>query len=193
MYELVETRVRRVVVEHLGVSPEELALDVSLTDTLAADSLDLVELALGLESEFDISIPEAVIDGIRTYGDLVENVYVLLRKRPRAAAQGRQWGAPPALVWARVVSAPSHPAGDLQRSGWLTPYTAEEIVEDALRAGRGARLELSVPQNMNDRGLAQLEERFAWLGDRGVAVSVRRDQHLGPLGVRPLSGAAASA
>ena len=43
MFELVEPRVRRVVAEHLGVNPEELTRDVSLTDDLAADSLDLLE------------------------------------------------------------------------------------------------------------------------------------------------------
>jgi acyl carrier protein len=188
MFELVEPRIRRIVSEHLGVSLEELAPDVSLTDTLAADSLDLVELALALEGEFDIAIPESRLDGVRTYGDLVDCVHALARRRPAAAARR---STPPGLVWARVVPSNAPAGATLQRTGWLTPYTAEEIVEDALRAGRGSRLELSVPSSTNDVGMAALQDHFAWLGNRGVEVSVRRDQHLGPLGTRSHSGAAA--
>jgi acyl carrier protein len=189
MFELVESRVRRVVSDHLGVRPEELASDVLLVDTLAADSLDLVELGLALETEFDIAIPDPVLDGVRSYGDLVDAVYTLVRKRPQVAANARA-AAPPAQVWARVVRAQAG-TSDLQRTGWLTPYTAEEIVEDALRAGRGARLELSVSTTVNDAGLSQLQARFAWLADRGVQVDIRRDHHLGPLGLRSRPDAAA--
>jgi acyl carrier protein len=192
MFELVESRVRRIVAEHLGVGPEELGSDVSLTDNLAADSLDLVELALALEGEFDINVPETVLDSVRTYGDLVECVCTLTRKRALAASNGRRRPVPPALVWARVL--PSHQGGgmgDLERTGWLTPYTAEEITEDALRAGRGARLELLVPSSTNDAGLAQLQDRFAWLRRRGVQVSVRRDEQLDSPGQRSHPHAAA--
>src|SRR5581483_8511915 len=162
----------------------------SLIDTLAADSLDLVELALALEGEFGINVPERVVESVRTYGDLVASVYALARKRPQAAGAERA-PAPPALVWAKVVPAEHHGAGDLQRTGWLTPYTAEEIVEDALRAGRGARLEISVPSSTNDLGLARLQNQFAWLGERGVHVSVRREQNLAALGTRSRPHAAA--
>jgi acyl carrier protein len=190
MYELVESRVRRIVADHLGVGMEELTAEVSLVDTLAADSLDLVELALGLEAEFEITIPERSVESVRTYGELVQTVYALARRRPRAAGPERA-ATPPALVWAKVVPSEQHAGGDLQRTGWLTPYTAEEIVEDALRAGRGARLELSVPPSTNDVGLARLQNQFAWLGDRGVQVSVRREQNLAIVGARPRPYAAA--
>src|SRR5207247_10766219 len=55
------------------------------------------------------------------------------------------------------------------------PYTAETIVEDALRTGPGSRLEITVPTNVGDAGLAELREQFTWLADRGVGVIVRRD------------------
>lgn len=190
MFDLVESRVRRIVADHLGVGLEELSPEVSLTDTLAADSLDLVELALALESEFEITLPERVVETVRTYGDLVHSVYALARKRPRAAGAERA-ATPPALVWAKVVPSEQHAGGDLQRTGWLTPYTAEEIVEDALRAGRGARLELSVPSSTTDVGLARLQHQFAWLGDRGVQVTVRREQNLASIGARSHPYAAA--
>ena len=177
MSDPVEPRVRRVVAEYLGVGSDELTAEVSLIDDLAADSLDLVELAIGLEGAFGITFPESEIDEVRTYGDLVETVRALTRGREVPAAVVESG---PALVWARVVP-PQGELGpkNLQRVGWLTPYTAETIAEDALRAGRGARLEVTVPPSVNDAGLASLQDQFAWLGDKGVLVSVRRDHHLG--------------
>ena len=81
--------------------------------------------------------------------------------------------------------------GEIQRAGWLTPYTAQTIAEDAVRAGRGARLEVAVPSDLGDASLAELQDTFAWLGERGVQVSVRRDHHLGPVAqsVRPHAAA----
>ena len=181
MFEFVEPRVRRVVAERLGVNAEDLASNVSLTDDLAADSLDLLELALALESELGIVIPESTIDELRTYGDLLDAVQRLSRGSRDAEVAAR---SAPALVWARVVPARGESNGDIQRAGWLTPYTAETIAEDALRAGRGAKLEVAVPSTVSDAGLARLQDQFAWLVDRGVQVSIRRDHHLGPLGQR---------
>ena len=61
-----EPHVRRLVAEHLGVGVEELVSEVSLRDDLAADSLDLVELALALEGEFPIAVPERILDEVRS-------------------------------------------------------------------------------------------------------------------------------
>ena len=83
-----------------------------------------------------------------------------------------------------MVSPRGEAGGEIQRAGWLTPYTAQTIAEDAVRAGRGARLEVAVPSDLGDASLAELQDTFAWLGERGVQVSVRRDQHLGPIGQR---------
>ncbi|HJQ83061.1 MAG TPA: acyl carrier protein [Candidatus Binatia bacterium] len=180
MYEFVESRVRRVVADQLGVTDEDLTADVSLTDDLAADSLDLLELALVLEGDLGIDLPESTLDDVRTFGDLVAAVQ--LRGRERHAAEMRaQEGSP--LVWARIVSA--RPAGgETEHAGWLTPYTAETIAEDALRAGNGARLEVAVPDTLGDEAMARLQHQFAWLGNRGVQVNVRRDHHLGPIAQR---------
>jgi acyl carrier protein len=190
MFDFVEPRVRRIVADQLGVNGDQLADDVSLTDDLAADSLDLLELALALEVELGIAIPESTIEGLRTYGDLVDAVQTLSHARRESEARAAR-GSTPALVWARVVSAHDDGSGDIQRAGWLTPYTAETIAEDALRAGRGARLEVAVPPTVSDAGLVELQDEFAWLGERGVQVSVRRDHHLGPLGQRTRPHAAA--
>ena len=183
MTELVEPRVRGLVAEHLGVDGEDLTRDVSLVDDLAADSLDIVELALAIENQFEVVVPESALDGVRTYGDLVDLVHARMRDR-REAEERAEMLATPALVWARIFPPPGSRSGDLQRAGWLTPYTAETIAEDALRAGPGARLEVSVAATVSDAKLALLTDQFAWLGARGVQVSIRRDHHLGPLGQR---------
>ena len=175
-----EVRVRRVVADHLGVEPEELGADVSLVDTLAADSLDLLDVALALEDEFQIVLAESVIDSLRTYGELVAAVEAAIARleplRPATELAER--------VWARVVSPASQPGGDLQRAGWLTPYTTQTIAEDALHAGRGARLEITVSPELPDARLARLQQEFAWLATRGITVQIRRDHHLGVVGLR---------
>src|SRR5256712_14110282 len=101
MFDFVEPRVRRVVAEQLGVSTEELTPDVSLTDDLAADSLDLLELTLALEAEFGIVISESTLERVRTYGDLRATVHALL---PQRHAAGGRAGVTPLEGWGRVGS-----------------------------------------------------------------------------------------
>src|SRR5262245_1235523 len=62
-----EPRLRHVVAEQLGVDTDELTAAVSLTDDLAADSLDLVELTLAIEEEFSLTLPESMLEEVRTY------------------------------------------------------------------------------------------------------------------------------
>ena len=169
MYEFVEPQVRRLVAEHLGVGLEELVSEVSLRDDLAADSLDLVELALALEDEFAIVVPEGILDEVRTYTDLVHATGLLIRARCEAEARGAE---PPQRIRARIVPPAGESSGTLERTGWLTPYTAETIAEDAVRAGPGARLTVAVSTT---EGLARVQQQFARLGKRGVQVTVRRD------------------
>jgi acyl carrier protein len=176
----VEARVRRVVSDHLGVEPDELGPDVSLTDTLAADSLDLLEVALALEDEFQIVLSESAIDSVRTYGDLVGAVDLVLGRHEPLRSASSEFAE---RVWARVVSAAPQAGGDLQRAGWLTPYTTQTIAEDALHAGRGARLEITVSPELPDARIARLQQDFAWLGARGIQVNIRRDHHLGTSGL----------
>ena len=178
MSEFVEPRVRRVVADHLGVGLEDLAADVSLIDDLAADSLDLVELAVEIERQFSIVLPESLIDEIRTYGDVVDTVQRLTRAQ-REEEFRAVTGARPMQIHARVVPPTTRPHdASLQRAGWLTPYTAQTIAEDALTSGPGTRLELTVPAKLSDLVVTRLQQQFAWLGDRGVSVLVQREaQH----------------
>ena len=57
------------------------------------------------------------------------------------------------------------------------------IAEDALRAGRGTRLEITVPSLLSDAAIVQLQGDFAWLGEYGVHVEIARRQDADPLGV----------
>lgn len=176
MPEFVETHVRRLVAEHLGVGVEELVPEVSLRDDLAADSLDLVELALALEERFGIGVPEHILDRVRSYGDLVETAVDLIRSR--RAAESRSAAQPVHFV-ARIVPAEGRSGGILERSGWLTAYTVETIAEGALRAGCGARLEVTVAGSTDDTGLARVRDDFASLGERGILVTVWREDENG--------------
>ncbi len=65
-------RVKKIVVEHLGVEAEKVTEDASFIDDLGADSLDIVELVMAFEEEFDIEIPDDAAEHIQTVGDAVK-------------------------------------------------------------------------------------------------------------------------
>ena len=171
MHEFVEPHVRYLVAERLGVGLEELVSEVSLRDDLAADSLDLVELSMALEAEFAIVVPERILDRVRTYGDLVHATGLLIRARAEAETRATE---PAPRIRVRITPPAGDPGGTLERTGGLTPYTAETIVEDAVRAGNGSRLDMTVGKS-TAAGLARIRDRFARLGERGVRVTVRCD------------------
>ena len=64
-------RVKKIVVEHLGVEPDKVTEDASFIDDLGADSLDIVELVMAFEEEFGCEIPDAVAEKIVTLKDAV--------------------------------------------------------------------------------------------------------------------------
>ena len=67
-------RVKKVVVEQLDVNEEEVTPSASFVDDLGADSLDVVELVMGLEEEFDIEIPDEDAEKISTVADAVSYI-----------------------------------------------------------------------------------------------------------------------
>jgi acyl carrier protein len=80
-YEVVEPHIRRLVAEHLGVGLDTLVPHVSLRDDLAADSLDLVDLILAIETSLKIVISQRTLDAVRSYDDLVHASIGLIRAR----------------------------------------------------------------------------------------------------------------
>lgn len=67
-------RVKKVVVEQLDVNEDEVTLASSFIDDLGADSLDVVELVMGLEEEFDIEIPDEDAEKITTVSEAVNYI-----------------------------------------------------------------------------------------------------------------------
>ncbi len=67
-------RVKTVIVDQLGVDEETVTMEASFVDDLGADSLDIVELIMGLETEFDLEIPDEEAEKIRTVGDAVNYI-----------------------------------------------------------------------------------------------------------------------
>ena len=64
-------RVKKIVVEHLGVEAEKVTEEASFIDDLGADSLDTVELVMAFEEEFGIEIPDDAAEKIQTVGDAI--------------------------------------------------------------------------------------------------------------------------
>ena len=64
-------KIKEILVEQLGVSEDEITAESSLTDDLGADSLDLVELVMAMEQEFDIEITDEDAEKLKTVGDAV--------------------------------------------------------------------------------------------------------------------------
>ena len=67
----IESKVKEIIVEKLGVEESEVTMDASFTNDLGADSLDTVELIMEFEKEFGITIPADQAEKIATVGDAV--------------------------------------------------------------------------------------------------------------------------
>ena len=67
----VQERVKKVIAEQLGINEDEVKPEASFVDDLGADSLDVVELVMALEEEFDAEIPDEEAEGLKT----VQSVY----------------------------------------------------------------------------------------------------------------------
>ncbi|MCD5406839.1 MAG: acyl carrier protein [Desulfotomaculum sp.] len=67
-------KLKDISVEQLGVEAEQVTLNSSFVDDLGADSLDIVELVMAMEEEFDIQIPDEEAEKIRTVGEAVKYI-----------------------------------------------------------------------------------------------------------------------
>jgi acyl carrier protein len=71
---MVFEKVKKIIVEQLGVEEDEVTMESSFIEDLGADSLDIVELIMALEEEFDIEIPDSEAEKITTVGDAVDYI-----------------------------------------------------------------------------------------------------------------------
>ena len=67
-------KVKAIIVEQLGVVDTSVTMEASFIDDLGADSLDIVELVMALEEEFDIEIPDSDAEKVVTVGDVVDYI-----------------------------------------------------------------------------------------------------------------------
>lgn len=87
----VEERVIEIVSENLGVNREQVTRSASFIEDLGADSLDLVEVIMQLEEEFDITIPEEHSEKIKTVGEAIDYIERTISTRgPRQSARENQ-------------------------------------------------------------------------------------------------------
>lgn len=70
----IEEKVRAIIVEQLDANAEEVVPEALFVDDLGADSLDLVELVMQMEDEFDVEIPDEDAENIRTVQDAINYV-----------------------------------------------------------------------------------------------------------------------
>jgi acyl carrier protein len=70
----ISDKIKRIVVEHLGVDEAKVTPEASFIDDLGADSLDTVELVMAFEEEFDVEIPEDAAEKIATVKDAIDYI-----------------------------------------------------------------------------------------------------------------------
>jgi acyl carrier protein len=70
----IEDKVKEIIVDQLGVEPEQVKPEAAFIDDLGADSLDTVELVMAFEEEFDIEIPDEDAEKIKTVGNAIDYI-----------------------------------------------------------------------------------------------------------------------
>jgi acyl carrier protein len=89
-------KVKKIIVDQLGVDEKEVTPDASIADDLGADSLDQVELVMEFERVFEIDIPDEEAEKIKKVGDAVEKIDSLAVKNAEAAPKPMDAPAPKA-------------------------------------------------------------------------------------------------
>ena len=68
---MVFEKVKSIIADQLEVEEEKVVAEASITEDLGADSLDMVDLVMSIEEEFDIEVPDEAVENIKTVGDVV--------------------------------------------------------------------------------------------------------------------------
>jgi len=157
----IEPDLRHLVADLLGVDADELVPEASLID----------DLAIVLESTFGITLTRHRMDEVRSFQDLLNVVMTA----PVESRRKRELVLTPGLdVKSRLVP-PGAREATLERADALTAYAIETIREDALSAGPGTHLEVTLPAQAGTVDLASVRDALAGLDRHGIAVSVRCD------------------
>ena len=70
----IEEKVKDIIVEQLGVNPEQVTPEASFIEDLGADSLDIVELVMAFEGEFGVEVPDEDAEKLQTVGDVIKYI-----------------------------------------------------------------------------------------------------------------------
>ena len=70
----IEEKVKDIIVEQLGVNPEQVTPQASFIEDLGADSLDIVELVMAFEEEFGVEVPDEDAEKLQTVGDVIKYI-----------------------------------------------------------------------------------------------------------------------
>jgi acyl carrier protein len=79
----IEAEVRDIVVDAAGIAPDEIRPTSHLVNDLACDSLTMMEIAMEIEEQFDISVPDEFSEQYQTVGRIVEGIESLLQQSPK--------------------------------------------------------------------------------------------------------------
>ena len=69
---MVFDKVKEIVIDQLDVEEDKVTMEASISEDLGADSLDIVDLVMSLEEEFDVEIPDEKVESVKTVGDIVK-------------------------------------------------------------------------------------------------------------------------
>ncbi len=69
---MVFDKVKDIIVDQLDVDEDKVKMEASISEDLGADSLDIVDLVMSLEEEFDVEIPDEQVENVKTVGDIVK-------------------------------------------------------------------------------------------------------------------------
>ena len=106
-------KVKEIIVEQLGVAETAVAPEASFIDDLGADSLDIVELIMAIEEEFDLEIPDSDAEKVVTVSDVVDyikdnvSIYAQISSESRIIVNG------PSLISEIFISAPNIPCSTI--------------------------------------------------------------------------------
>lgn len=71
---MVFEKIKKILAEQLGADEEEMTSETRIAEDLRADSMDVVELLMSIEDEFEVEIPDEEIENLKTIGDVVEYI-----------------------------------------------------------------------------------------------------------------------
>ena len=72
--QMVFDKVKEIIVDQLECDEDQVTMEASITEDLGADSLDVVDLVMSIEENFDVEIPDEDVEGIKTVGDIVKYI-----------------------------------------------------------------------------------------------------------------------